>query len=198
METQSSRLDSNLEERKLLFEKYIVPNLDYIKRLVNRYTYNKSNVDDYYSEALENFFKYILSYDPAKPLHTWIHIVIRRFCQELARKEDIYICHAFSQGTVSEELYDPEDISYVGIEFNDYDQFLSDDVYNAINSLKPIYRESLLLQVAGYTLEEITDKLYDEGKLKNRNIETVKSRVFLGKMQLRKLITRDGHERCED
>lgn len=198
METQSSRLDSNLEERKLLFEKYIVPNLDYIKRLVNRYTYNKSNVDDYYSEALENFFKYILSYDPAKPLHTWIHIVIRRFCQELARKEDTYECHEFASDILKDEIYNTEDPSYVGVGYDEYEQYLSDDVYNAVNALKPIYKEALLLQVAGFTLEEITDKLYEEGKLKNRNIETVKSRVFLAKMQLRKLITRDGYERCED
>lgn len=198
METQSSRLDSNLEERTQLFEKYIVPNLDYIQRLVNRYTFNKSNVDDYYSEALENFFKYILSYDPTKPLNTWIHIVIRRFCQELARKGDIYECHESAPDFIKDDLDNPEDISYLGVGYEEYENFLGDDVYTAINSLKPIYKESLLLQVSGYTLEEITDKLFSEGKLKKKNIETVKSRVFLAKMQLRELITRDGNKRCKD
>lgn len=198
METQPSKLDSRLEERQELFDKYIVPNLDYIKRLVNRYTYKKSNIDDYYSEALENFFKYILSYNPEKPLDTWIHIVIRRFCQELARKEEIYECQAFAPESMRDEVYDTQEPSYVGIEYENFEKYLGDDVFNAINSLKPIYKESLLLQVSGYTLEEITTRLYEEGKLKNKNIETVKSRVFLAKMQLRELITRDGNTRCKD
>ncbi|MFR2062324.1 MAG: hypothetical protein ACLS37_10890 [Alistipes sp.] len=34
-----------------------------------------------------------------------------------------------------------------------YREFYSDDILSALDSLKPIYREALLLQQAGYKLE---------------------------------------------
>lgn len=38
---------------------------------------------------------------------------------------------------------------------------------------------------------------YRNGTLHSRNIETVKSRLFLAKAQLRNLLTRDGERRVE-
>ena len=35
---------------------------------------------------------------------------------------------------------------------------------------------------------------YNNGTLQTRNVETVKSRIFLAKTQLRKLLTRDGEK----
>ena len=78
---------------------------------------------------------------------------------------------------------------------DNYKQLYNDDVLDALESLKPIYREALLLQQAGYKLHEIMEISYKNGNLKTKNIETVKSRLFLAKQQMRSLIDRDGEKR---
>lgn len=193
METQSE--SQQLKYKHDLFSKYITPNLKYIKRLVSRYTYDKNNIDDYYLETLENFYKYIDTYNPEKPLDTWIHIVTRRFVQELVRKEEMKrnedVDIEFFGGR---ELEDMEPTSSM-VDPNDYREYVGDGLLKALDSIKPIYKEAFLLQMSGYTLVEMTEKLYAEGKLKHKNIETVKSRVFLAKTKIREMITRDGEPR---
>ena len=76
-----------------------------------------------------------------------------------------------------------------------YREFYNDDILNALDSLKPIYREALLLQQAGYKLEEIVEISYSNGNMKSRSLDTMKSRIFLAKQQMRKLITPDGEKR---
>lgn len=78
-----------------------------------------------------------------------------------------------------------------------YGRFYNDDILKALDQIKPIYREALLLQQAGYKLHEIVEISYRNGNLKTRNIETVKSRLFLAKQQMRKLVTRDGESRTD-
>ena len=43
-----------------------------------RSTYNQEDIEDNYLEALANFFKYMDSYDPARPVKTWIYAVTKR------------------------------------------------------------------------------------------------------------------------
>lgn len=76
-----------------------------------------------------------------------------------------------------------------------YREFCNDDILNALDSLKPIYREALLLQQAGYKLEEIVEISYRNGNMKSRSLDTMKSRIFLAKQQMRKHITPDGEKR---
>jgi DNA-directed RNA polymerase specialized sigma24 family protein len=52
-----------------------------------------------------------------------------------------------------------------------------------------------LYQQAGYKLREIADLEYQNGALESRNIETIKSRLFLARQQLQTLLTRDGNRR---
>lgn len=183
------------ENNTLLFNKLITPEQEYIKRLVSQYTYCKSDIDDNYSEVLENFFKYIHTYDTSRSLHTWIHIVIRRFVQESVRKKTLAVTDDIPIESIQNECAEDYEWGDPNLTSDNYHEILGDGLLDAIDSLKPIHKEAFLLQAAGYTLSEITDKLYSEGKLKTKNIETVKSRVFLAKEQLRELVTRDGEKR---
>ena len=83
------------------------------------------------------------------------------------------------------------------MDISNYPQMYNDDILAALSKIKPIYREALLLQQAGYKLNEIMEISYRNGNLRTKNIETVKSRLFLAKQQMRKLITRDGDRREE-
>ena len=78
---------------------------------------------------------------------------------------------------------------------DNYREFYNDDILAALDQLKPIYREALLLQQAGYKLEEIVEISYRNGNMKSRSMDTMKSRIFLAKQQMRKLITPDGEKR---
>lgn len=77
---------------------------------------------------------------------------------------------------------------------DNYQELYSDDVLAALKQLKPQYRSALLYQQAGYKLKEIAEIEYRNGALESRNIETVKSRLFLARQQLQQLLTRDGKE----
>ena len=51
-----------------------------------------------------------------------------------------------------------------------YREFYNDAILRALDSLKPIYREALLLQQAGYKLEEIVEISYRNGHMKSRSM----------------------------
>ena len=66
-----------------------------------------------------------------------------------------------------------------------------------IESLGEVYKRTLMLQMAGYKLTEIVEITHKEGILKTKNIETVKSRLFLARSQLKKLLNRDGTRKAK-
>ena len=80
---------------------------------------------------------------------------------------------------------------------DNYRQYYNDDILEALDQLAPIHKEALLLQQAGYKLEEIVEISFQNGNLKSKNMDTIKSRIFLAKKQMRTLITRDGDAREE-
>lgn len=164
-----------------------------------QFTWNREDIEDNYSEALVNFFRYIESYDPQRPLKTWIYAVTKRLLADLncrnqnrlPSNENVDVQDI--AGWISEEEEAGENC--MGID--NYEEYYNDAILAALDQLKPAYREALLLQQAGYKLGEIMEIAYRNGSLKNRNIETVKSRLFLAKSQMRKLLTRDGESRME-
>ena len=89
-------------------------------------------------------------------------------------------------------MADKEEISGNCMGMDNYGELYNDHILKALRQLKPTYREALLLQQAGYKLTEIMEIAYRKGNLKNRNIETIKSRLFLAKSQMRKLLMRNG------
>ena len=182
--------------RTELFNRYILPNRNLVYRLCIRYTYLQEDIADNYNEVLVNFFKYIATYDSRRSIQTWIHIVTKRFVMEQNRRhgrlpvsENVNIC------SLTSALSDEDETHGNAMGMENYREFYNDDILSALDSLKPIYREALLLQQAGYKLEEIVEISYRNGHMKSRSLDTMKSRIFLAKQQMRKLITADGEKR---
>ena len=98
----------------------------------------------------------------------------------------------------SESIVDFDEVSSNVMGIDNYQELYSDDVLAALKQLKPQYRSALLYQQAGYKLKEIAEIEYRNGALESRNIETVKSRLFLARQQLQQLLTRDGKRRTTD
>lgn len=164
-----------------------------------QFTWNREDIEDNYSEALVNFFRYIESYDPQRPLKTWIYAVTKRLLADLNSRNQNRLPpnENVDVQDITGCIPDEEEPGENCMGIHNYEEYYNDAILAALNQLKPVYREALLLQQAGYKLGEIMEIAYRNGSLKNRNIETVKSRLFLAKSQMRKLLTRDGEPRVE-
>ena len=80
--------------------------------------------------------------------------------------------------------------TYIG---SDYNQFnYTDDLITALEMIRPASKEAILLQQSGFTIKEISKKLFENGLLKNQNLNTVKFVLFAGKHRLREILNRDG------
>lgn len=189
----------SVRRRTELLRRYILPHKNLIYKMCIQFTWNREDVEDNYSEALVNFYRYIESYDPQRPLKTWIYAVTRRLLSDLNSRNQNRLQPSDNVDIqeLAGVLPDEEDAGENCMGMENYREYYNDDILGALEQLKPAYREALLLQQAGYKLGEIMEIAYRNGSLKNRNIETVKSRLFLAKSQLRKLLTRDGEARKE-
>jgi len=186
----------DIEQRTELFNRYILPNRNLVYRLCIRYTFLQEDIADNYNEVLVNFFKYITTYDPRRCILNWIHIVTKRFVMEQNRRHGrLPVAESVDVFKLAPSLSDEDETHGNAMGMDNYREFYNDDILAALDQLKPIYREALLLQQAGYKLEEIVEISYRNGNMKSRSMDTMKSRIFLAKQQMRKLITPDGEKR---
>ena len=153
--------DESARQRAELLRKYVMPHKNLIYSICIKYTYNQEDIEDNYLEALANFFKYMDSYDPARPVKTWIYAVTKRLVADLNNRnrnrmppdDNIDISE------ISSSLSDEDEPSGNSMGMDNYREFYNDDILWALDRLKPIYREALLLQQAGYKLGEILSLL---------------------------------------
>lgn len=182
--------------RNALFQQYVAPFYNMIYKLCIKYSFSPRNVEENYTEVLVNFFRRIETYDPNRPIRTWLHICTKRHVFALERKrqaKSIPVCHDDDEETFGDDyLYENDRVSGNAMGVDNYRELYNDDILSVLDELKPIHRDALILQEAGYSLKEIVEIEHRKGTLKSRNIETVKSRLFLARQYLKKHLTRDG------
>ena len=139
------------------------------------------------------------TYDPERSVKTWIYAVTKRLVADLnsRNRNRTPANDNVDVGGLRSLLLADEEPTANCMGIDNYREFYNDDILWALDRLKPIYREAFLLQQAGYKIGEIMEITYRNGTLHTKNIETVKSRLFLAKTQLRNLLTRDGEKRVE-
>jgi RNA polymerase sigma factor (sigma-70 family) len=193
--------DETARKRQALFKQYVTPYLRMIYKLCIRYSFKQEYVQDNYVDALANLYRYIETYDPTRPLHTWLHACTKRCVFDLDRKrqaeEDMRDKDDDIESYADDEGWEMDSASSGCMNMDNYRELYSDDVLYALDQLKPQYRRPFLLQQAGYRLKEIAEIEYRNGALDSKNIETVKSRLFLARRQMRKILTRDGTRRTD-
>ncbi|BBL00347.1 hypothetical protein A3BBH6_05830 [Alistipes onderdonkii subsp. vulgaris] len=189
--------EESIAERTALFNELILPNLNLVYSLSIRFSSHRQDIDENYNECLANLFRYVHTYDRRKSLANWIFICCKRLIFDLDRRREAFKTtdDLDPEHIVSHYAEDMEHVSGNCMGMKNYREFYNDDILRALGSLNPIYREALLLQQAGYKLEEIMEIALRRGTLSTRNIETVKSRLFLAKQKMRQLIDRDGNSR---
>lgn len=186
--------------RNALFDKYIVPHKNLVYWCCIHYSDQPENVEENYTMALTNLFRGIETYNPEKSITPWIHFVTKRFVMNINKdrhKEaqsrdamhDVSIC--------CDDVCDEDEPTWSTMNLDNYRELYNDDILAALDSMKPIYRDALLLQQAGFSLIEIADIEYEKGTLVSRNIDTVKSRLFLARQHMKDKITRDGKRKTD-
>lgn len=182
--------EESIRTRTALFHKYVYPHRNLIYHICIKHTRVHDNIADNYNEVLVNFFRYVSSYDPRREVKTWIYAITVRMLADLERKNNRFAREGDVGAMRMEQLPDTPCAESVTLE--NYRDIFNDEVLEALEEIGTMYSEALLLQVAGYKLEEITDMLYRKGSLKRKNIETTKSRIYLAKKKLRERLTRNG------
>lgn len=187
----------SIKRRTELFTQYILPYKRLIYSICIKYTFEDNDIEDNYSEVLVNFFRYIDTYNPERSIKTWIYAVAQRHVFDLNKRNSLM---KVSDNVDVDDLrsdFDEEHVSGNCMGMDNYSGYYNDDILEALDKLAPIHKEALLLQQAGYKLEEIVEISFQNGNLKSKNMDTIKSRIFLAKKQMRNLINRDGHARKE-
>lgn len=188
--------EESIRTRTALFNKYVYPYRNLIYHICIKYTRDNDNIPDNYNEVLINFFKYVTSYDPKREVKTWLYAVTVRMLADLENKNNRYQREGDVGAKDMEQLagdcLTDDEFSTVEVSPDNYRDLYGDEVLEALERIGPMYRDALLLQVAGYKLDEIMEMLYQSGSLKVRNLETTKSRIFLAKKKLKEMLTRDG------
>ena len=183
-----------IARRTALYNKYVTPFYNMIYKLTMQYSFKSENVEENYTEVLINFYRRIETYDPRRSIRTWLHICTKRHVMALDKKRQTHnnINDDNDIDTFCEDIFNYDKIGANMMDIDNYREMYNDDILAVLDELKPIHRDALLLQAAGYSLKEIVEIEYKKGTLKSRNIETVKSRLFLARKYLKKRLTRDG------
>lgn len=197
-EYQDKELDPKVAARRnALFQQYVAPFYNMIYKLCIKYSHSSYTVEENYTEVLVNFFRRIETYDPNRPIRTWLHICTKRHVFALERKRQNKKMPIDDDGDIEtlnyQLLHDDDGVSSNIMGVDNYRELYNDDILAIFDELKPIHRDALILQEAGYSLKEIAEIEFQKGTLKSKNIETIKSRLFFARQYLKKNLTRNGN-----
>lgn len=183
-----------IARRTALFNQYILPFTKMIYKLCKNYSWSPQNVEENYSDVMVNFYRRIETYDPNRPIKTWIHICVKRQVWACERQRNAHNNKDDDNDIddYKDELLDDGHVSENALGVDNWREHYNSDIVEAIERLKPRFRDVLILQEAGYSLKEIAEIEYAKGSLKTFSIDTIQSRLRLARQYLRNNITKDG------
>lgn len=149
-----------------LFEKYIMPELDYIKHVCWKYWDKTTEFEDLHSNVLADLLSYIHTYDSSKPIRPWLYTAIRHDMVRFQKRQ-----WASLIDYVDLEQYPYSHISVVD-NHNSYD-----DIHAAIESLSPLHYEIISLRMKGYKIAEVATMLYEQGRVAAESVNIIKFRI---------------------
>lgn len=175
--------------------KNIIPHKGMIYDISIKFTREQRHIEDNYSDALVAMFRYIETYNPQRDIKSWIYAVATRLIFDAnTRNGRIAINHHINVDQVVDDMVgDDSGCNCMGLE--NYREHYNDDILQALDTLSPIHKEALLLQQAGYKVEEIAEITFQNGTLRSKSTETIKSRLYLAKQGMQRLINNKGEKR---
>lgn len=190
--------EGRIAHRQELFKIYVEPYLNLIFKLCINYSYSRCNVKDNYTEVLANFYRHIETYNPEKSILTWLSVITKRHIVDIEKRrrrieeaDDVVIvedCSAY-------DFYEETEVSNNVMGVDNYRSLYNDDILQVLDAMKPIHRDAIILQEAGFTLREIAEIEFEKGTLKSKNIDTIKSRLLCARKYLKQHIDRNGERK---
>lgn len=173
-------------EKRILFKKFVEPHLAVIKSLVVKYTDKYQDVEDNNIYVLSQLYMYIHTYDTAKDLKTWIHIVTKRACFNQNKKRSQYMSIQTDIEMCSNDtLHQHGTANMIEAKFGSLADNLSNKVYGAMMRIDPYKLSPFLLYVQGLGIREIAKIEWKAGHVDRKSEDLVKSRIYWAKRQLR-------------
>lgn len=149
-----------------LYEKYI----DSALRVATATTKNQELAKDAVQETFIRVYKNLSSYNVEKNFEPWFYRILLNECNRLLAKESKVL-------TLTQPF---DELEFKITEDHDQEEFTY--LYEAVQSLKDIYRIPIILKyLEGFSEKEIAEIL-------DLNQNTVKSRLFKGRDALKRLL----------
>lgn len=154
------------------FQQFYNAYADTAIRTASAITRNREMAKDAVQETFIRVYRQISSYNPTKPFDPWFYRILTNECLRLLKRES----------PLSKfELPDPE--TTTSLAEGSFDHL--SDLYDVIQSLDDIHRIPLILKyIKGFSEKEIAEIL-------GLNQNTVKSRLFKGRKNLREQLQPD-------
>lgn len=174
-------------EQRARFERYIVPEIDFVDRISRRMSTTKSDAEDLAQEALASAYRAIDRFDGRYP-RAWLYRIVSNAAASRARRKRATLISIDSELSGSMELASesagPEDIVI--------DPVVDPVLTNALEELPNHYREVVgLVDLHGLTYEAAATEL-DIPK------GTVMSRLHRGRRRLRETLAGTHLDRSRD
>lgn len=174
-------------EKRARFERYIAPETDFVNRISQRMSTNKSDAEDLAQEAMASAYRAIARFDGRYP-RAWLYRIVSNAAASRARRQRAILISIDSELAGSTELASegagPEDIVI--------DPVVDPVLTNALDELPNHYREVVgLVDLDGLTYEAAATEL-DIPK------GTVMSRLHRGRRRLRETLAGTHLDRARD
>lgn len=182
-------------QREQRFNELIGPHYEFIRKLVSYYTDRPQNVDENYNTLLLDFYRYIHTYNGNKPLKTWIHSVVKNNVWTINKER------ANRAAKIADAEYSPVERSggdnSIDLEngLMSLPDLISDEVYSSLLLLPPMLLSVFVLQIQGYSIDEITNIEYIRGHIARPSSDIIKNRIFLARKKLREKLISHGIKR---
>ena len=174
------------EYKTELFNKYVMPRERDVYTLSLRYTNRYQDVDSNYNLCLSKLWDYIGSYNPARSIDTWIHIVVKRCCFNQNKRQQAEQSHLTDITMVSmHDLHQHGTSNMVDASFGGLLDNVSEPMRKALMQIPPYRLSPFLLQMQGYTIREIAKIEHKNGHMEVKSEEKVRSRIYWTQKQLR-------------
>jgi RNA polymerase sigma factor (sigma-70 family) len=146
--------------KKELFDRYVLPNMDYCRSVTLRYLATGMELNEIFSAVQTKLYESMPYYDPNKPLKTFLHVCIKNYTYNLIKSRQRGNNCIVRLDDISRQLSEESlNTTFKASDFRDTGKFaFSDTTYKAIMALKPIDRKIFLLHyIDGDTLQEISE-----------------------------------------
>jgi RNA polymerase sigma factor (sigma-70 family) len=163
------------------FEMELMPHADALLTFAMRYTSDLTKAEDLVQDTYLKAWKSIKNYIPGTNAKAWLFTICKNlFINDYRSNKNQLHKVDFDSVVNFHNEDDPINPSYSDLyEENNHTQLVGDEVAEAINSLKIIYRTVVLLDLQGFTYAEIA-------AIVDIELNTVRSRLNRGRAELAK------------